>query len=296
MAELQHAVKSDGGESDLFGDFSIYHLEVDNFVRVQMYTQKRHSFNTGSCLPGELGRLPPEVRFMIYDYLLPTGPEFSFYTSAGQTQRSFELLCDTVPNLPQVCGEMRDYVISKGYYKRIWCICTTSPKPLPIVRVSHHWHAPTSRTKPHAATTGSVIYDLGLLDTRRGGCFEINVPGRTRKFYRPLGQHAPSAVIVRMFEHPRSATTPETPTLLLTDRPRLVCQYEASEASEGKWPRLKTTSHNTDWRCARTYRRVHHSDTKTTSDESNKDTTNNNHNDPNIIINVNHNTRIEFRR
>ncbi|KAI0186559.1 hypothetical protein EV127DRAFT_438452 [Xylaria flabelliformis] len=93
---------------------------------LQIYTRKWHDFLDNRVinahLPGKLGRLPPEIRFVIYDYMMPAN-ENRFYLQ-GTSGRWWSPCLFAVPNnIAHVCRDMRQYAMSK--YQFIWYKHTT---------------------------------------------------------------------------------------------------------------------------------------------------------------------------
>ncbi|KAI1734569.1 hypothetical protein F4680DRAFT_453845 [Xylaria scruposa] len=76
---------------------------------LQLYTRKWCNFSEHqtpnhpiTLLPGALGRLPPEIRFMIYDILMP--PRNYRYYGNGRLMPAASF-----PKIAHVCREMRQY-------------------------------------------------------------------------------------------------------------------------------------------------------------------------------------------
>ncbi|KAI1126727.1 hypothetical protein F5Y10DRAFT_293402 [Nemania abortiva] len=96
----------------------------------QLYTRRWCNFSerqiTNTLPPGMLGRLPPEVRFMIYDFAMPDSNNCYIRGAAHDylTRRQ----CSGWPNRPplyfpapeisRVCREMRQYAMRK--YRFVW--------------------------------------------------------------------------------------------------------------------------------------------------------------------------------
>ncbi|KAI0556268.1 hypothetical protein F4679DRAFT_25950 [Xylaria curta] len=95
---------------------------------LQIYTRKRYNFSDNRVintrLPGKLGRLPPEIRFMIYDHMVPANWNNFDLNGTSARKRSLDLHRPffAVPSIAHVCQDMRQYAMSK--YQFIWWNCT----------------------------------------------------------------------------------------------------------------------------------------------------------------------------
>ncbi|KAI0182635.1 hypothetical protein EV127DRAFT_449129 [Xylaria flabelliformis] len=108
----------------------LYHFTIDtkNFgFNLQVFTRKWYNFSERQpdhAIPTliPLGRLPPEIRFMIYDLIMPptrtifdlTRPlDYLSKNLSSDTQRPF-----AVPKIAHICREMRQYAMRR--YRLIW--------------------------------------------------------------------------------------------------------------------------------------------------------------------------------
>ncbi|KAI1162322.1 hypothetical protein F5B18DRAFT_624811 [Nemania serpens] len=86
---------------------------------LQIYTRKWYNFSdngvTNTYLPGKLGRLPPEIRFMIYDYMMPANLNHIDLCGTSELRRLSGSLWRifAVPEIAHVCQDMRQYAMSK---------------------------------------------------------------------------------------------------------------------------------------------------------------------------------------
>ncbi|KAI0545464.1 hypothetical protein F4679DRAFT_561044 [Xylaria curta] len=109
------------------------------FINFQVFARKWHNFSerqpdhaNPTLLPGVLRRLPPEIRLIIYDFLMP-----AMWTAVGLLRPLNTLSKDlfghitrqtfTIPKIAHVCREMRQYAMRK--YQFIWLRYTVTPEP-----------------------------------------------------------------------------------------------------------------------------------------------------------------------
>ncbi|KAI0813553.1 hypothetical protein GGR55DRAFT_702633 [Xylaria sp. FL0064] len=98
---------------DVVFSIQIYHRKWYNFLADPDQLVHTH-------LPGQIGCLPPEIRFIIYDYLMPAN---SYYIDFLNTSSSFWLPrlprpLFAIPMIAHVCRDMRPYAMSK--YQLVW--------------------------------------------------------------------------------------------------------------------------------------------------------------------------------
>ncbi|KAI1123249.1 hypothetical protein F5Y10DRAFT_286312 [Nemania abortiva] len=147
------------------------HIWGDTFFNLQIYTRKWYNFSenqdTIALLPGRLGRLPPELRFMIYDYVMPANSNHFDYSGTSARcwlptpRRKF-----AVPEIAHVCRDMRQYAMSK--YQFVWYSYTSEAKGAKPVRIhSFMPKRPLTRNeeeiralrRPHRSEFGFGFFD-----------------------------------------------------------------------------------------------------------------------------------------
>ncbi|KAI0855038.1 hypothetical protein F4860DRAFT_57748 [Xylaria cubensis] len=112
---------------------SFLHIELDNdsFLHVELDTRKWCDFSerqtldhrNNTLLPGALERLPPELRFMIYDFTMRPGRWcFESRVASSEFPEQLEIpLHFGFPTIAHVCREMRQYTMQKYPFFRVRC-------------------------------------------------------------------------------------------------------------------------------------------------------------------------------
>ncbi len=152
-------------------------LTGTHIFNLQIYTRKWYNFSDNQVVdtyrPGKLGRLPPEIRFIIYNYMMPANSnDFDFCC----TSASFESLGPhrplfAVPEIAHVCREMRQYAMSR--YQFIWYNCTTRVEAAQLeIGPILNWRpdefiAETSQTRIWNEVRGSETSSFGFFDPKK---------------------------------------------------------------------------------------------------------------------------------
>ncbi|KAI1280233.1 hypothetical protein F5Y07DRAFT_413353 [Xylaria sp. FL0933] len=97
------------------------HVTEDVVFSIQIYHRRWYNFLADpdqlvpTHLPGKIGRLPAEIRFIIYDYLMPAKSYFIDYlgTSPPFWVPRVPRTLFAIPKIAHVCRDMRLYAMSK---------------------------------------------------------------------------------------------------------------------------------------------------------------------------------------
>ncbi|KAI1358958.1 hypothetical protein F5Y08DRAFT_350125 [Xylaria arbuscula] len=100
------------------GDLLIVHLCARKWLNFQ---ESQHKL-IETRLPGDLRCLPPEIRFMIYDFTMP-GTDYYIHPNSDKSGSSMNWPLFRAPLISRVCREMRQYAMRT--YQFVWSNITT---------------------------------------------------------------------------------------------------------------------------------------------------------------------------